>query len=117
MNSCYRNIIRKGMTMPLFDRDTANRRKREGRDRAASRSQQFLKSMRWRARMICLEKGSVTIDDLRKEAAEGEIGPHHPNVWGCVFPGPDKQFVPDGFTQSELISSRGRVIRVWKLRR
>lgn len=72
---------------------------------------EFLDYARWVARKICLEKGHVTIDDVRELVSlpPGIDG----RVYGAVFK--EKDWIKTGFTQTKIKSSHNRPISVFTL--
>lgn len=72
----------------------------------------FVAEMRTEATRIMKKCGTVTVDDLRKIAAERGITPKSPNAWGPIFH-LRSVFRPVGYTQSTIPSNHARVIRVW----
>lgn len=73
---------------------------------------EFLDWMRYEARRICLERGTVTIDDLRGGGSYPT--PTHYNAYGAIFHHPD--FECTGFTVSKQVQGHGNLIRVWRLK-
>lgn len=56
--------------------------------------------------------GYVTNDDVRKHCP---LIPHHPNAWGAVIKG-DGRFVSVSFKESEAVSRRSGMQRIWRLK-
>jgi hypothetical protein len=73
----------------------------------------LLEALREHAALIARSRGQVTSDDVREFAKKKGLEPHHPNVWGCLFRGP--QWRPFGWKRSRLPGNHGRAIRVWGL--
>ena len=63
------------------------------------------------AKEICGRKGSVTMDDVRREL--GDLKPSSPNAYGAVFHGDEWHCI--GWEPSTLKSNHARFIRRWKL--
>jgi hypothetical protein len=83
-----------------------------GIERVAKHNASFIELMRSVAKRISLDRGSVSIDDLRQFASERGIVPIHPNAWGGIFRGPGWQMV--GREPSSVVSNHARSIIVWK---
>lgn len=88
--------------------------KRAGPDKVTLSNQEFVVTMRIRARRLCATAGSVTADDLRLFADAEGIEPAHPNAWGAIFRG--AKWVGAGYTKNQIPSNHARVIQVWKYR-
>ena len=93
-----------------FDLLEARNLRDEGIERVSSHNTEFLVTARKAARYICSVRGECTTDDVRRLL---DIEPDHPNAWGSVF---RKGFVWTGkYRQSEVVSRRGGMQRVWRL--
>lgn len=93
----------------LFD---GNALKDAGIKRVSAHNEEWLRHARARAREVWIERGNVTVDDLRE--CLGYWQPTHPNAWGAVFKSGD--FEPCGWKASTTPSCHGRMIRVWRLK-
>jgi len=87
--------------------------KEQGQIRVEVNNQEFVDAMRFNARLIAKQNGSVSTDDLRAVADRLNLKPKHPNCWGSIFRG--KEFQPLGFIQSKIPSNHARVIREWEV--
>jgi hypothetical protein len=75
------------------------------------RDHEFLERCRTLARMVCRERGQVSINDIR---AIITVPPGvHPSVLGAVFRG--KEFVRVGYTEASHPEAHSRVVRVYRL--
>lgn len=86
--------------------------KQIGLDFVEASNEGFMEIMRRQARLIAIERGSVTTDDLRDFADQQGITPTHGNAWGAVF---RKGWKPIGFEPSRRPGNHARVIRRWVL--
>ena len=100
--------------LPLFDYAVAVVERDSGLSSVAHHCETFLDAVRTEAHRLALERGQVTIDDLRAWANDNGLLPHHPNAWGAVFREPGWQCV--GHAQSHLVTNHGREVKVWRLR-
>lgn len=86
--------------------------KQLGLNLVESHNEGFMEIMRRQARLIAMEHGSVTSDDLQEFAARQGIEPTHPNAWGAIF---RQGWRSIGFEPSRRPQGRARVIRRWVL--
>ena len=100
--------------MTTLDLSAALKARNEGIALALSHDQVFTATARGLARMLCREKGEITMDDVREACAKMGLVPHHKNCWGTVFH--RSEFEPVGLTRSKQVQGHGNLIRVWKLR-
>ena len=85
--------------------------KQQGLRYVEENGKEFCRVMREHARSICLQKGWVTMDDLRLMADRIGLEPHHPNAWGAIFKG--SEWRSTEMIKSQLPSNHGRMIRKW----
>jgi hypothetical protein len=75
------------------------------------RDHQFLERCRSLATMICRERGTVSINDIRQFI---EVPPGvHPSVLGAVFR--TKQFKKVGLVEASHPQAHARIVRVYQL--
>lgn len=75
------------------------------------RDHEFLERCRSLARLICRERGQVSINDIREFIT---VPPGvHPSVLGGVFRG--KEFKRVGYTEATHPEAHARVVRVYQL--
>ena len=86
--------------------------KQHGQDMAGWGSLNFVVTMREVAKQMSLEKGSVTIDDLRVYAVQHGLQPTHPNAWGTLFI--EKGWLRLEDTKSGIRSNRNRRVGIWQ---
>lgn len=86
--------------------------KQAGLELVADSNASFVETMRTIAKGISILRGQVCSDDLREAASKARLKPKSPNVWGCIFRGPE--WVEVGRKISEHPSNHAREIRVWK---
>ena len=72
----------------------------------------WLNAARMKATQIAVQKGQVTINDLREIITLPEQ--FSPNTWGAVFK--SKEFEAIGYTQANHAAAHARVVRVYKLK-
>lgn len=70
----------------------------------------FIHRARETGRAIAVERGCVTIDDIRREIPHPEGMPD--SVYGSIF---RSGFKCMGFTKSTREEAHGRIITVWRL--
>lgn len=75
------------------------------------RDEEFLKICRSVATQVCIQRGTVSINDVRAEVKLPSG--MHPSVLGAVFK--TKQFKPCGFTEATHPQAHARVVRVYQL--
>jgi len=76
------------------------------------RDHQFLERCRSLAVMICRERGTVSINDIRQFI---EVPPGvHPSVLGAVFR--TKQFKKVGLVEASHPQAHARIVRVYQLK-
>lgn len=97
------------MQLDLF---AGKRRQREGIAKVASNNSTFKDLLRAKAIQLSLERGSVSIDELRVYCEENGIRPAHHNAYGSIFRGKEWELV--GRKPSEFPSNHGREIRIWR---
>ena len=93
-------------------------RKIKGQKQVEANSGGWVKRMREVAVDICVRKGSVTSDDLRRYMLRNSIPPpHHPNAWGGIFRGKVEgmRWIEIGRVKSMKRTNNGRKISVWTL--
>ena len=96
----------------LFDPARAARARDLGIKRVSARCGGWVARARHVARMIALERGSVTADEVRAVIyARGDKPAHH-NAWGAVFRG--MRWTGE-FRKSALVQGHGNLQRVWTL--
>ena len=95
----------------IFDLEAARREREEGIRKAEVGNQEFLNAARALAIHICRQRGTVTMDDIRREL---RVAPRHPNAYGSVFKNARFKFTGE-YRQSELKSRHGSMQRVWRL--
>lgn len=88
-------------------------RRDDGIRKVAENNQRFLQVARRIAKSQAVIHGTVTMDDVRYHCP---LDPLHPNAWGAVFKTKDFEFT-GRFVQSEAVSRRGGMQRVWRLKR
>ena len=76
------------------------------------RDNEFLERCRNLARLICRERGQVSINDIR-EFVTVPSGVH-PSVLGAVFR--TKEFRPVGYTEATHKEAHARAVRVYQMR-
>lgn len=91
------------------------RLKDRGQGVVESNNENFVWLMRKKAELIESISGQVSIDDLRRWAAERNIEPDHCNAWGTIFKG--KNWVAIGRIRSAIPSNHARWITVWQRRK
>lgn len=102
--------------MNLFDAAEADRRKEEGRQRAAAANPWLLATAQRCARRVAERLGSVSMDDVALElASAGEDVSRLGNAAGSVFRGEEWEWTGQ-VVRSARPSTHGRMIRVWRLR-
>lgn len=102
--------------MNLFDAAEADRRKEEGRQRAAFARADLLLVAQACARAVAGRLGSVTMDDVALELSlVGEDASCLGNAAGSVFRGEEWEWTGQ-VVRSARPSTHGRMIRVWRLR-
>lgn len=75
------------------------------------RDHEFLERCRSLARLICRERGQVSINDIREFIS---VPPGvHPSVLGAVFRG--KEFKRVGYTEATHPEAHARVVRVYSI--
>jgi hypothetical protein len=72
----------------------------------------WLGTARFEAIKIAVNKGQVTINDLREVISLPED--FSPNTWGAVFK--SKDFEAVGYTQASHAAAHARVVRIYKLK-
>jgi len=87
--------------------------KEQGQIQVEANNQEFVDAMRFNARLIAKQNGSVSTDDLRAVADRLNMKPKHPNCWGSIFRG--KEFQPLRSFPSKILSNHGRSIIEWGL--
>jgi len=95
-----------------FDLITALEKRDQGIEQVAANNDRFLFITRRVARTLARANGHVTMDEVRQYC---RLKPLHPNAWGAVFKHPDFEFT-GRFVQSENVSRRGGMQRVWRLK-
>ena len=99
------------MKQTVFDIDQARTKRDQGIKQVAENNERFIEAARVAAKVYAQRYGTVTMDDVRRHCP---YEPLHPNAWGGVF---RKGFVPTGeFVQSKIVSRRGGMQRVWRLK-
>ena len=96
----------------IFDIQEARDKRDEGLRQVSTNNERFLKAARDTAKRIAAVQGTVTMDEVRKQCP---WEPLHPNAWGSVFRGKDWVFTGE-YVQSQNVSRRGGMQRVWRLR-
>lgn len=75
------------------------------------RDEEFLKICRTVATQVCIQRGTVSINDVRAEVKLPSG--MHPSVLGAVFK--TKQFQACGYTEATHPQAHARVVRVYQL--
>jgi hypothetical protein len=86
--------------------------KREGMERAARTSPDWLSWARREAVKISCKTGSVSAVDIRKLCHEHDLWPQSDNAWGSLFRG--KQWEHVGWTQAKHAEGHARDVKAWK---
>ena len=100
------------MEQQTFNLPAAREARDSGIKQVALNNDYFLTEARCVAKEIASRRGSVTSDDVRREA---RLEPLHPNAWGAVFKDPDFEWTGE-YRQSQSVSRHGGMQRVWKLK-
>jgi hypothetical protein len=89
-----------------------------GIKKVTSRNSVFITTTCGIARLLCRQKGSITADDIREEAAKRGMEPTHYNCWGALFRSPEWQrdFEFVGYTKSRQVRGHGNRICVYRLK-
>jgi hypothetical protein len=97
------------MQATMFD---LGRTRRDAGLASLERHSGFLARARMLARLICLERGTVTTDDLQARLTRPLEA--HVNIWGAILR--SSQFVPTGeFVHTRRPEGHARRIQVWRL--
>lgn len=86
--------------------------KQIGLNLVSAHNEDFLAVMRAHARVIAMEQGEVTTDDLQAYAARIGLEPQHPNAWGAIFR-QGEGFKKIGYRKSRRPKAHARMISVW----
>ena len=90
----------------------------KGVRRVSSKNTVFISTACGIARLLCRQKGQITADDLREEAAKRGVTPTHFNCWGALCRSPEwlRDFEFVGFTKSTQKQGHGNRICIYRLR-
>lgn len=95
------------------DLSKALERRDEGIARVSQRNGSWVALAQATARMIALERGTVTADDVRAVLYPQGLKPKHYNAWGGVF---KKGFRWTGlYRRSAVVKGHGNMQRVWEV--
>jgi len=108
------DLLQEGVRTGQLDLLAGKAERDRGLARVEENSTEFLEWARGYARALAKCYGSVTVDEIRRQANICGRKPHHKNAWGCVFSRSEWEIV--GRRPSKIKSNHARSISVWRLK-